>query len=254
MLIMLPQLTAAFGILGGVITTAVIPPIIALVGIVALAVAGLALLGFGIYKLIKHHTDWNRIIEQSERRNEALARSNGKITEEVVKETKAYNELRREYGQLTEEEEAALDRSDAIIKGIEDGTYAYNELTGALELTAEARANTVEALMAEADAQHALVAEVQAEIDKRKELMGILGKLYPGGLSEKEWNELMRTGFFDTLGGSTATSRATGASGLGLQTGIPTANITIELDGETIARKVEAPIVGDIRLSTGVHS
>ena len=50
------------------------------------------------------------------------------MTEEVIKQSKAYNELRREIGNLTKEEEERLNQSDKVIKGIEDGIYVWNEL------------------------------------------------------------------------------------------------------------------------------
>jgi len=127
LLLILPKLQLAVQVLGTVLKTLLLNPIVLLIG-------AIAMLGYGIYALIKHHTDWNAVVEASEKVNEELAKSEGKLTKEVLEAQKAYNELRIGYGQLEPEELKALERSQELIAQWESGVYVLNEATGALEL------------------------------------------------------------------------------------------------------------------------
>jgi len=135
LILILPKLVFAIKTVGTALKTLMLNPIVALT-------AAIALLGFGIYSLIKHHTDWNAVVEASEKVNEELAKSEGKLTEAVLLAQKAYNELRIGYGQLEPEELKALERSQELIAQWEAGVYVLNEATGALELYDKGLDNT----------------------------------------------------------------------------------------------------------------
>jgi len=165
LILILPKLITAIRAVGHTLKTLMLNPVVALT-------SALALLGFGIYSLVKHHTDWNKVVEAATKVNEELEKSEGKLTKEVLEAQKAYNELRIAYGQLEGEELEQIQRSQEIIALWEDGTYVLNEATGALELYTEA--------------EKALSKETDKAIAKQKELLGILGKLYPTGMTMKE--------------------------------------------------------------------
>ena len=138
LILILPRLITAIKAVGVALKTLMLNPIVALI-------AAIGLLGFGIYSLVKHHTDWNAVVEASEKVNTLLAESEGKLTNEILEAQKAYNELRLGYGQLEPEELKALERSQELIAQWEDGTYILNEATGALEHYAMGIDNTTDA-------------------------------------------------------------------------------------------------------------
>jgi len=273
----LPQILGWIVKIGGALVSFLLNPI-------TMLLVGLGLMGFGIYKLIKHHTDWNKIVEASSRVQEELAKSEGKLTDEVIKAQKAYNELREAYGQLSPEEEEHLARSNELIAAYEDGTYKLNEQTGALESTTKARKKSTEQLMAEADELHRVNTALQKELDLRNELMSVLGQMYPGGIPEEEFGKLITAGIFDTLSG--ARSPAMGYSGLGgyagggliteptwltrvgqsrpygmmaerrpeyITPGLPEITLVSNtyLDGDLISTKVERNLANKVRLQGG---
>ncbi len=126
LVLILPKLVKAIKAVGLALKALMLNPIVALV-------AAIGLLGFGIFSLIKSHTDWDKVVEASIKVNEELEKSEGKLTEAVLEAQKAYNELRIGYGQLEGEELKQIERSQEIIALWEDGTLALNEQTGALE-------------------------------------------------------------------------------------------------------------------------
>ena len=135
LILILPKLVTAIKTVGVALKTLMLNPIVALV-------AAIALLGFGIFSLVKHHTDWNKVVEASEKVNEELAKSEGKLTNAVLEAQKAYNELRIGFGQLEPAEAEHLAKSQELIAMWEDGTLALNEQTGALESVAAGLDNT----------------------------------------------------------------------------------------------------------------
>ena len=283
-MVSIPKLIIAIRAVGHALKTLLLNPIVALI-------AAIGLLGFGIYSLVKHHTDWNAVVEAAAKVQDELAKSQGKMTEEVLLAQKAYNELRIGYGQLGEEEAEQLQRSQEIIAMWEAGTYVINEATGALELYKEELVDTKEELAATAESTEKLTDKTQelelavlainaaaAAAEQRLEaLIAPFGYLLATKAEfERLWGpveryELPHMPFFESpvsrlQGGGIIDKPTLAMLGeqapgvkefvfnerqLGMLGGYRTANIYIMLDGRIIGRAVGQPIVDEIRIRTG---
>jgi len=252
LLLILPKIKTAVIALSGSLKTLMLNPIVALI-------AGLGMLGYGIYSLIKHHTDWNKVVEASEKVNEELAKSEGKLTKEVLEAQRAYNELRIGYGQLEPAEAEQIARSQELIALYDEGKFVLNETTGEIVLLTEATQSHIDAIMAEADILHdkAVKAreeqnkELEREIGLRKELMGLIAEAYPTGLTMEQLQRVA-----PIIEGVTVPGQVPGTAGYYSALGIGefrTANINVQLDGKTIAKAVGQPLVDEIRVRTGAR-
>ena len=97
LLLILPKLKMAVIALSGALRTLMLSPI-------TMLISGLAMLGYGIYAVTKHHTDWNKIVEASTKFNESLEKTQGKVNDKVIEAAKEYIALREAYGQIRPEE------------------------------------------------------------------------------------------------------------------------------------------------------
>lgn len=256
LLLILPKLKLAVMALSTSLKTLMLNPIVGLI-------AGLSMLGFGIYSLVKHHTDWNKVVEAATEVNEELEKSQGKLTEGVLKAQKAYNELRIGYGQLEGEELKQIERSQEIIALWEDGTYVLNKATGVLELYGEA----VDKLRKK---EEALTRAKRKQLKAYKETLSIIGKKFPTGFTEEQWARWRQAGLLtpqalESFQGGGVVPGPIGQPRLAVVHGgeeylspggragaYRTANIYILLDGRTIGRVVGQPLIDEIRAKTGV--
>lgn len=258
LLLILPKLQVAIVALGHTLKTLLLNPIVALI-------AALALLGFGINALVKHHTDWNKIVEASVEVNEALEESEGKLTEKVIEASRAYVELREAYGQLEPEEEAQLERTKAVIALFDEGQLVVNEATGALELYKEEVASSTQETEELIDATDRLSDSLRSgiadaflaygalsgkrvltpfEFEQQKALGGVLGipglGLASGGIVTKPTMAMLGENGPEAV------------IPLGQGGGFGSANIILQMDGRTFARVMGIHLVEEIRLRTGV--
>ena len=118
----IPKLIIAIKSVGHALKTLLLNPVVALI-------AAIGLLGYGIYALIKHQTDWNDVVKAAARVQDELARSGGEMTQGVLDASNAYIELREAYGQLTPEEEAHIERTKELIGLYKDGALKVAEYT-----------------------------------------------------------------------------------------------------------------------------
>lgn len=153
LLLILPKLKLAVIALKGALTALALNPIVMLI-------AGLGMLGFGIYSLIQHHEKWNDVVDASTKYNEELEKAQGKLTEGVIESARAYVELREEVGNILPEEEKQMASLNNLITLYDEGELVLNDATGALEL----HRKEVEKLTKATD----------KAIDKQKELFGLL--------------------------------------------------------------------------------
>jgi len=103
------------------------------IGMLAALVAGITMLSYGIYSLIKHQTDWNKIVDASIKFNEAAEESQGKVNDAVVEAAKEYIALREAYGQIRPEEEERIQNLRNMIATHEEYQTKLVEWTKAVQ-------------------------------------------------------------------------------------------------------------------------
>lgn len=168
----IPKLIIAVKALGHTLKTLLLNPVVALI-------AALVALGVVTYNLIQHDIAANKVNEARAKIIEELAKSEGKLTEEVLLARKAYNELALASGLLSDEQEELVLKTQETIAMWEDGKYVLNEITGALELYGDE-------MEAAAESTKELAKETDKVIDKQKELLGLIGEVAPKGMTEKQ--------------------------------------------------------------------
>ena len=248
-LIILPKLKLAVAALGGALKTLLLNPVIALI-------AALALLGYGIYALVKHHTDWNKVVEAAAKVQDELAKSEGRLTEEVLLAQKAYNELRIGYGQLGEEEAKQLQRSQEIIAMWEDGTYVINQATGALELYDAGLGDTAKATEELRKQTEKLTGSLRGSAASAFMTYAAMGVITPAQFAQqKALGKALGIPGFQAGGIITKPTLAMlGEKGpeavVPLGRGMPGQMMTIiyEVDGRQMARTIMPYAVGELRL------
>lgn len=254
LLLILPKLKAAFITLGHTLKTLLLNPVVALI-------AALAMLGYGIYSLVKHHTDWNAVVEAANDLNAKLAETEGKVTEEVAESARAYITLREAYGQLTPEEEAHITRLKETLELYEQGqeeVKKYGDMTEE-EFWAAAKAirKTTEEVKRLTEAQRALAGTAfmaYAKIGWKRPLtafeleqqmafaqkLGISG-FQAGGIISKPTLAML---------GEKGPEAVVPLDRMG---GYKTANIYVQVDGRTLAQVIGQPLVEEIRIRTGAR-
>jgi len=193
--------------------------------------------------------------------------SQGKVTKEVIESARAYVQLREAYGYLSEEDQALNKELTDLVQLYDEGKIALgSELDLMVDYAAELKDVTAE-VESLADAKTKLAEETQRAIDKEKEHMSLLGKLFPKGMTEKEWTQYLpmlesmrgvplslqkvavdipRFTEAGTVPGPLGRPVSVIAEGgemfLGSQKGSAalesTINLTLTLDGETVSRVV----------------
>jgi len=254
LLLILPKLKAVIVTLGHTLKTLLLNPIVALI-------AALAALGYITYSLMQKDKAANKVNEAAIKLKEELAKSEGKLTKEVLEAQKALNELRLEYGKLTPEQEESILKTQETIAMWEEGVYVINETTGALELYQEGLDATTQAAVELREENERLTDSLrESAATAFMAYAAISGKRALTPFEVEQMEALgRRIGIPGFQEGGIITKPTLAMIGeKGPEAVVPldrmykTANIYVQLDGRTIGQAIGQPLVDELRLRTGV--